>query len=34
LLAAHPDNRHIAFMSGQERYELWVMEGLEEALRE
>jgi hypothetical protein len=34
LIAAHPDNRHIAFMSGQERYELWVMEGLEEALRE
>lgn len=34
VIAVHPDNRHIAFMSGQERYELWVMEGLEEALRE
>lgn len=33
-LAAHPDNRHIAFMAGQERYELWVMEGLEEAVRQ
>jgi Tol biopolymer transport system component len=33
LIAAHPDSRHIAFMSGQERSELWVMEGLEEALR-
>jgi Tol biopolymer transport system component len=32
--AAHPDNRHIAFMSGEERYELWVMEGLEEAVRQ
>jgi Tol biopolymer transport system component len=34
LIAAHPDNRHIAFMSSEERYELWGMEGLEEALRE
>jgi hypothetical protein len=34
VIAVHPDNRHIAFMSGQEAYELWVMEGLEEAVRE
>lgn len=33
-VAAHPDNRHIAFMAGETRYELWVMEGLEEAMRE
>ncbi len=32
-VAAHPDNRRIAFMAGEERYEMWVMEGLEEAAR-
>jgi Tol biopolymer transport system component len=30
----HPDNQHIAFMAGDSRFELWVMEGLEEAVRE
>jgi Tol biopolymer transport system component len=34
VIDAHPDNRRIAFLAGEERYELWVMEGLEEALRE
>jgi Tol biopolymer transport system component len=32
-VAAHPDNRRIAFMAGRSRFEMWVMEGLEEALR-
>jgi hypothetical protein len=34
VVAAHPDNRHIAFISGEEQYELWMMEGLEEAVRQ
>jgi Tol biopolymer transport system component len=33
-VAAHPDNRRIAFMAGEERYEMWVMEGLDEAAKE
>jgi WD40 repeat protein len=33
-VAAHPDNRRIAFMAGRSRFEMWVMEGLEEAARE
>ncbi|UCC83355.1 MAG: PD40 domain-containing protein [Gemmatimonadota bacterium] len=33
-VAAHPDNRRIAFMGGRSRFEMWVMEGLEEAARE
>ncbi len=33
-VAAHPDNRRIAFMAGRSRFEMWVMEGLEEAGKE
>jgi Tol biopolymer transport system component len=33
-VAVHPDNRRIAFMAGSSRYEMWVMEGLDEAASE
>jgi Tol biopolymer transport system component len=29
-IASHPGNQRVAFMAGSDRYELWVMEGLED----
>ena len=29
-ISVNPDNRRIAFLGGVERYEVWVMEGLDE----
>jgi Tol biopolymer transport system component len=32
-VSVHPDGRRLAYQAGEENYELWVMEGIEEALK-